>query len=95
VRPFLDTDVISSARRIDAPVESGWDVSRFLDATARMSARLDRPSPSQGFDPGSSLLQLLNFADMVSASVGPRPWEPLQFPVVSSMGRGKGGRTAV
>lgn len=93
VRPFSEEAVIASAQRLGAHVEAGWDARRFVDASKRMSAGIDRPSPGPELDPGASLLGLLNFADMVSSSVGPRRWEPLTFPVLRPKGKRQGRQT--
>ena len=85
IRPFSDEEVMASARRVGAHVEVDWDAERWVAASRRMARVLDRPAATGRPDPGASLLELLDFADAVATSVGPRKWEPLAFPVLSRM----------
>ena len=69
----------------DGTPEAEWDPERWVKASRRMARVLDHPAAKGRPDPGASLLQLLDFADAVAKSVGPRKWEPLAFPVLSRM----------
>lgn len=90
-RPFDLDAVIASGRRAGALVKAGGgretrDSSRrFVEASRRMSLSLQRPPSSRPADPGAALIDLLGFADAVTASQPARPFEPLAFPVMSRL----------
>lgn len=85
-RPFDAEAVIRSGRRAGARVQvasSGASRARdrFLTGSRRMAGALARPTPpAERPDPGDALLELLGFADTITASQPPRPPEPLVFP---------------
>ena len=81
-RPFSDEDVKESARRLGIAIETDWDATRFVEASRRMAGGLVRSPRGPRRDPGATLIELLNFTDMVAESVGRRPWEPLAFPIM-------------
>lgn len=89
-RPFDAEAVVRSARRAQAPVRvatSGASRShdRFVAASKRMALALGEPPPGARSDAGAVLLELLGFADAVTASQPPRPFEPLAFPVLARL----------
>lgn len=91
-RPFDADAVIASGRRAGARVTAAGggrgtrDSSRrFVEASRRMSLSLQRPPSSRPADPGAALIDLLGFADAVTASQPARPFEPLAFPVMSRL----------
>jgi hypothetical protein len=98
-RPFDENAVIASGRRAGAPVTVtrgavqgtvGDSSRRFVAASRRMALSLRRPSsPSRPVDPGTALIELLGFADAVTAGQPARPSEPLAFPVMSRLVQGR------
>jgi len=90
-RPFDAEAVIRSARRAGARVHvatSGASRARdrFVAASRDMAGALGQSPPSgTRVDAGGALLELLGFADAVSASLPPRPSEPLAFPVLARL----------
>jgi hypothetical protein len=96
-RPFDVGAVLASARRAGAPVTVGAGAEaddpreRFVAASRRMARALQRP-PLRPVDPGAALIDLLGFADAVTASQPPRPPAPLQFPVLSRLLEDRGDR---
>jgi len=58
-----------------------------------MASALDQSSPvGPRTDAGVALLELLGFADAVTASQPPRPFEPLEFPALARLARAQAGR---
>ena len=53
-----------------------------------MARTLQRPSAGGAADPGAALIDLLGFADAVTRSQPPRPFAPLEFPVLSRLVEG-------
>ncbi|HTA13906.1 MAG TPA: hypothetical protein VK781_03520 [Solirubrobacteraceae bacterium] len=97
-RPFDVEAVIRSGRRAGARVRvptSGANRARdrFLAGSKRMASALDQSSPvGPRTDAGVALLELLGFADAVTASQPPRPFEPLEFPALARLARAQAGR---
>ncbi len=91
-RPFDAQAVLASGRRAGAPVqvavrrmgagEARDSSRRFVEASRRMALSLRRPPSSRPADPGAALIDLLGFADAVTASQPARPFEPLAFPAL-------------
>jgi hypothetical protein len=55
-------------------------------------ARILQRSPAGGpVDPGAALIDLLGVADAVTRSRPPRPFAPLEFPVMSRLAEGRRG----
>jgi hypothetical protein len=85
-RPFDADAVVRSGRRAGARVQvasSGASRARdrFLTGSRRMASALARPTPpAKRPDPGAALLELLGFADTITASQPSREPEPLAFP---------------
>lgn len=50
-----------------------------------MAHSLGRASLSGPIDPGAALIDLLGFADAVTGSQPPRPFEPLAFPALARL----------
>jgi len=90
-RPFDVEAVLASGRRAGAPSTTGaWrntgdSPSRFVQASRRMALTLQRGPAFRPADPGAALIDLLGFADAVTASQPARPSEPLAFPVLSRL----------
>ncbi len=93
-RPFDVEAVLASGRRAGALVAAGAGAGRekrdssrrFVEASRRMALSLRRPPSSRSAaDPGAALIDLLGFADAVTASQPARPFEPLAFPVMSRL----------
>jgi hypothetical protein len=90
-RPFESKAVIGSARRAGARVQiptSGANRARdrFLAGSMSMAGRLEQSPPAGArADPGTALLELLSFADMVAAAQPPRPPELLAFPTLAGL----------
>jgi hypothetical protein len=89
-RPFDAATVIRSGRRAGARIQlaiSGADRARdrFLVGSKRMASALGGAPMMDRTAPGTALMELLGFADMVRASQPPRPFEPLQFPALSHL----------
>lgn len=92
-RPFDAKAVIASGERAGAPtasaspaVDGAGDPSRrFVEASRRMARSLRGPAQAGRTDPGDALIDLLGFADAVTASQPPRPFEPLRFPALSRL----------
>ncbi|MGA9874248.1 MAG: hypothetical protein WBQ21_00375 [Solirubrobacteraceae bacterium] len=90
-RPFDREAVMRSGRRAGARVQAAaspvsGDRDRFLTVSKRMASALGHPPPSRARgDAGAALLELLGFADAVTASQPPRPFEPLAFPVLAGL----------
>jgi hypothetical protein len=85
-RPFDAEAVIRSGRRAGVRVQvasSGASRARdrFLAGSRRMADTLTRPAPpAERPDAGAALLELLGFADTITASQPPRKPQPLAFP---------------
>jgi hypothetical protein len=96
-RPFEAGSVIRSARRAGARVQiatSGADRARdrFLVGSKSMASRLGQSLPIGARpDAGTSLLELLGFADMVAAGRPSRPFEPLAFPPLAGLVQHRAG----
>lgn len=96
-RSFDADTVMASARRAGAPVTVGTGVAegiqgspkRFVEASRRMARSMRRAPSSKQTDPGTSLIELLGFADAVTHSQPARPFEPLIFPVLSRLVAGR------
>lgn len=92
-RPFDAEAVIRSGRRAGARVRvasSGASRARdrFVAASRGMAGALGQASPPAArTDAGVALRELLGFADAVTASQPPRPFEPLAFPVLARIAR--------
>jgi hypothetical protein len=92
-RSFDGDAVVASARRAGAPVIVATGVAqgiqgspkRFVEASRRMARSMRRAPSSRQTDPGTSLIELLGFADAVTRSQPARPFEPLTFPVLSRL----------
>jgi hypothetical protein len=93
-RSFDVDAVIASAERAGAPVRAATVASRragdssrgFVQSSRRMAASLQRTATrSARADPGRELIDLLGFADAVTASQPARPSERLGFPVLSKL----------
>jgi hypothetical protein len=90
-RPFDAEAVIRSARRAGARVQvvtSGASRARdrFLVGSRTMASTLGQSLPSNvRVDAGTALVELLGFADMVTAGQSPRPFEPLAFPALARL----------
>ena len=92
-RPFDIEAVIASGRRAGAPVRVevgavrgiGGSPQRFAEASRRMASSMQRPVSPRESDPGSALIDLMGFADVVARSQPARPFEPLTFPVLSRL----------
>jgi hypothetical protein len=99
VRRFDADAVIASGRRAGAPVtavagtvgERRGSATSFVRASRRMALSLQRPRAIAGTDPGEALIDLLGFADAVARSQSPRPFEPLQFPVMARLTENRRG----
>jgi hypothetical protein len=50
-----------------------------------MALALGKPSTGGRSDAGAALIELLGFADMVTAGQPPRPFEPLAFPALARL----------
>ncbi|HEY5342450.1 MAG TPA: hypothetical protein VIJ66_02190 [Solirubrobacteraceae bacterium] len=94
-RPFDVAAVLASGRRAGAPATVGaggaLDDSRgrFVEASRRMARAMRRPPALGPVDPGAALIDLLGFADAVTANQPPRPPAPLEFPVISRLVEGR------
>ena len=55
---------------------------RFVEASRRMARASMRPSAGVPEDPGAALIDLLGFADAVTAGQPPRQPQPLRFPAL-------------
>jgi|SRR5580704_3458708 hypothetical protein len=90
-RPFDAEAVIRSGRRAGAQVRiatSGASRARdrFLAGSKIMANRVAQPPPTDArADAGATLVELLGFADMVTAGQPPRPFEPLAFPALAQL----------
>jgi hypothetical protein len=90
-RPFDVEAVLASARRAGAPAmiaawrKTGDSPSRFVQASRRMALAMRRPPALRPADPGATLIDLLGFADAVTASQPARPFAPLEFPALSRL----------
>lgn len=96
-RPFDARAVLTSARRVGAPVTAmeaqvdqrvvaeAADGSHrhFVESSRRMAQALEQPPTRERPDPGPALIDLLGFTDAILGSQPPRPFEPLGFPVLS------------
>jgi hypothetical protein len=58
---------------------------RFVKASRRMAQSMQQAPSSKQTDPGTTLIELLDFADTVACIQPPRPFEPLTFPVLSRL----------
>jgi hypothetical protein len=65
--------------------------SRFVEASRRMARTLRRPPVLRPADPGAALIDLLGFADAVTASQPARPFAPLEFPALSRLAEDRHG----
>ena len=93
-RPFDPDGVRASAARASAVATGSADrgreiaqASEFVAASRRMAESLiARPTPSAGRpDPGDTLIDLLEFAEQITAFTAPRPPEPLAFPPLARL----------
>jgi hypothetical protein len=92
-RPFDMGEVLASGRRAGAPLAAitgagratDDPTSRFVQASRRMARTLRRPPALRPADPGAALIDLLGFADAVTANQPARPFAPLEFPVISRL----------
>ena len=55
---------------------------RFVEASHRMARSVDRAGAPHRQDPGQALIDLLGFAEQVTAFRPAPPVEPLRFPVL-------------
>jgi hypothetical protein len=95
-RPFDAAAVIASGRRAGAramaappadgasPTADGAP-SRFLAASGRMARSLRRGPQSERMSPGEALIDLLGFADAVTANQPVRAPRPLAFPALARL----------
>ena len=96
-RPLDVEAILASGRRAGAPAEVGAgrktsaSARRFVEASRRMARTLQRPPAGRSADPGAALIDLLGFADAVARSQPPRPFVPLEFPVLSRLVEGRRG----
>lgn len=96
-RSFDGNAVMASARRAGAPVTAATGIAegiqgspkRFVEASRRMARSMRRTPSFRQTDPGTSLIELLGFADAVTRSQPARPFEPLTFPVLSRLVEGR------
>ena len=89
-RPFDAEAVIRSARRAGAGVRAAASGAsrardRFVTASKSMAVALGQPPIGARADAGAALIELLGFADAVSAGLPPRPFEPLAFPALAEL----------
>jgi hypothetical protein len=89
-RPFDAQAVIRSARRAGARVRAATSGAsrardRFVTASRSMAVALGKPPAGGRADAGAALLELLGFADAVTAGQPPRPFEPLAFPALARL----------
>jgi hypothetical protein len=88
-RPFDAQAVIRSARRAGARVRAATSgatrARRFVTASRSMAVALGKPPTGGRADAGAALLELLGFADAVTAGQPPRPFEPLAFPPLARL----------
>jgi hypothetical protein len=88
-RPFDAQAVIRSAGRAGARVRAATSgasrARRFVTASRSMAVALGKPSTGGRSDAGAALIELLGFADMVTAGQPPRPFEPLAFPALARL----------
>lgn len=92
-RPFDAEAVLASGARAGARMTAavgaigdvGGSYGRFVEASQRMARSLERASPSAPADPGAALIDLLGFADAVTASQPAKPSEPLAFPALARL----------
>jgi hypothetical protein len=105
-RPFDMEEVLASGRRAGAPLAAitgatsaitgagratDDSTSRFVQASRRMARTLRRPPVLRPADPGAALIDLLGFADAVTASQPARPFAPLEFPALSRLAEDRHG----
>jgi hypothetical protein len=96
-RPFDVGAVLASGRRAGVPAtvgagrEAGDSPRRFVEASRRMARTLQRPPALRPADPGAALIDLLGFVDAVTPSQPPRPFAPLEFPVLWRLVEGRCG----
>jgi hypothetical protein len=60
-------------------------VRHFVEASRRMAASLDQPPAGPRRDPGKSLIELLDFAEQITAWQPVRQPEPLRFPLMAGL----------
>jgi hypothetical protein len=88
-RPFDAQAVLRSARRAGARVRGASTgasrARRFVSASRGMAYALGEPPIGARADAGAVLLELLGFADTVTAAQPPRPFEPLVFPALARL----------
>jgi hypothetical protein len=93
VRPFVSEAVVSAAGRAGAPLQgrerfpTREGYRSFVDASRRMAAELDRPPAGRSQDPGTALMELLDFTDVIVSSRARRPSEPLRYPALARVAR--------
>jgi hypothetical protein len=97
-RPFDVNAVLASGRRagatatVRAPGRKADDSRRrFVETSRRMAQTLQRPPVVRPADPGAALIDLLGFVDAVTRNQPPRPFAPLEFPVLSRLVEGRRG----
>lgn len=81
-RPFDADAVLASGRRAGARITAEGG---FLAASSRMAHSLRREPHSEPLSPGAALIDLLGFADAVTASQPARPPKPLAFPALARL----------
>lgn len=92
-RPFDAQAVIRSGRRAGARVRVATTGAsrahdRFVTGSRRMASSLGQSGAhTDAPDAGAALLELLGFADAVTATQPPRPFAPLAFPVMTQLER--------
>jgi hypothetical protein len=90
-RPFNVGAVRAAAERAGTPVELQPElddvaVRRFVQASRRMADTVDRPPPEEfRRDPGEALIELLGFADQITALQPQREAERLTFPLMARL----------
>ena len=84
-RPFDDAAVRAAAVRAAAPDPPGPEMRHFVDSSRRMARSLGSRPESGRRDPGEALIDLLAFAEEVTAFVRPPAREPLRFPPLARL----------
>jgi hypothetical protein len=97
-RPFDVEAVLASGRRAGTPTavraagrKTADSAARFVEASRRMARTLQRPPVGGLTDPGTALIDLMGFAEAVTRNQPPRPFAPLEFPVLSRLAEGRRG----
>jgi hypothetical protein len=95
----LPTDPALTAAAVASPgqpVQRGGalsDAGGFVAASRRMALSLQSATQRTRTEPGEALIELLGFADAVTAGQPPRPRERLSFPVLAGLAGHAGAAT--